>query len=126
MGSSWLRGGTGCRGSVSLTDSEIIPPAGARRGGAANPLQWKPYEIQTGGFGGSAGGGGSRTATATAGAASAPGRARHARRGSGGHGVCHGSRHAHVYARRECGGCRGGHHAGGSRGGVLDRKRTRL
>src|ERR1035438_10892023 len=38
MGSSWLRGGTGCRGSVSLTDSEIIPPAG--RGAAAQRI---PY-----------------------------------------------------------------------------------
>src|ERR1035438_9944286 len=38
MGSSWLRGGTGCWGSVSLTDSEIIPPAG--RGAAAQRI---PY-----------------------------------------------------------------------------------
>src|SRR5664280_2374977 len=117
MGSSWLRGWEGLPW-FGITHGCKNYTAG---GGAArpryNPLQWKPYEIQTGGFGGSAGGGGSGTAAATAGAAGAPAVARHPRRGSGRQRVRHGSRHAHVYARRQCGGCRGGHHAGGSRGG---------
>jgi gamma-glutamyltranspeptidase/glutathione hydrolase len=39
MGSSSLRGGAGCWGSVSLTDDKIIPPPQPR----SDPLQWTSY-----------------------------------------------------------------------------------
>ena len=90
-----------------------------RRGGCPIPYNGAIYETQTGDFGGSAGGGGTGTAAAAAGAARAPDIARHARRGGRRHGVRHGSRHAHVLPRRQRGGCRSCHHAGGQRGGVF-------